>query len=107
MLFINASEHFEKNKRQNHLLPEHIEKIVKTYQYRKEEERYSRCVSMEEIEKNDYNPNISRYINTAKPEEKINLNEVNAKLVDLEKEITMTGNKHNEYLKELGLPSLP
>lgn len=107
VLFINASEHFEKNKRQNHLLPEHIDKIVSTYQYRKEEKRYSRCVSMEEIEKNDYNLNISRYISTAKPEEIIKLDEVNTKLIDLEKEITMTENKHNEYLKELGLPSLP
>ena len=107
VLFINASEHFEKNKRQNHLLPEHIEKIVKTYQYRKEEERYSRCVSMEEIEKNDYNLNISRYISTAKPEKIIKLDEVNTKLIDLEKEITKTEEKHNEYLKELGLPLLP
>jgi type I restriction enzyme M protein len=107
VLFINASKFFEKNKRQNHLLPEHIEKIVSTYQYRKEEKRYSRCVSMEEIEKNDYNLNISRYISTAKPEEIIKLDEVNTKLIDLEKKITMTENKHNEYLKELGLPSLP
>ena len=107
VLFINASEHFEKGKRQNQLLPEHIEKIVDTYKYRKEEERYSRCVSMEEIEKNDYNLNISRYISTAKPEKKIKLDEVNMKLVDLENKITTTEKKHNEYLKELGLPSLP
>ena len=107
VLFINASEHFEKGKRQNQLLPEHIEKIVDTYQYRKEEKRYSRCVSMEEIEKNDYNLNISRYISTAKPEEIIKLDEVNTKLIDLEKEILMIENKHNEYLKELGLSSLP
>jgi type I restriction enzyme M protein len=65
VLFINASEHFEKGKRQNTLLPEHIDKIVDTYQYRKEEDRYSRRVSMEEIEKNDYNLNISRYVSTA------------------------------------------
>ncbi|MCK5509508.1 MAG: type I restriction-modification system subunit M [Desulfobacterales bacterium] len=107
VLFINDSEHFEKGKRQNQLLPEHIEKIVDTYQYRKEEKRYSRCVSMEEIEKNDYNLNISRYISTAKPEKIIKLDEVNTKLIDLEKEILMIENKHNEYLKELGLSSLP
>jgi len=105
VLFINASEHFEKGKRQNQLLPEHIEKIVDTYQYRKEEKRYSRGVSMKEIKKNDYNLNISRYVSTAKPEEIIKLDEVNTKLIDLEKKITMTENKHNEYLKELGLPS--
>ncbi|MCD6585875.1 MAG: SAM-dependent DNA methyltransferase [Desulfobacteraceae bacterium] len=89
------------------MLAEHIDKIVSTYQYRKEGKRYSRCVSMEEIEKNDYNLNISRYISTAKPEEIIKLDEVNTKLIDLEKEITMTEKKHNKYLKELGLPSLP
>ena len=50
VLFINASEQFEKGKRQNRLLPEHIEKIIATYQYRKEEARYSRKVSMQEIE---------------------------------------------------------
>src|SRR5690606_18987541 len=65
VLFINASEHFEKGKRQNILLPEHLEKIVNTYQYRQEEERYARRVSMEEIEKNNYNLNISRYVSTS------------------------------------------
>jgi len=54
ILFINASEHYEKGKRQNVLLPENIDKIMDTYQNRKEEERYSRCVSMEEIEENDF-----------------------------------------------------
>ncbi len=107
VLFINASEHFEKGKRQNQLSPEHIDKIVDTYQYRKEEARYSRCVSMEEIEKNDYNLNISRYVSTAKPEKKIKLDEVNMRLVDLEHKITTAEKKHNEYLEELGLPSLP
>ncbi|KPA17764.1 type I restriction-modification system, M subunit [Candidatus Magnetomorum sp. HK-1] len=107
VLFINASEHFEKGKRQNQLFPKHIEKIVDTYQYRKEEKRYSRCVSMEEIAKNDFNLNITRYISTAKPEKIIDLDEVHTKLVDLEKEITEAKNTHNKYLKELGLPLLP
>ena len=107
VLFINASEHFEKGKRQNLLLPEHIEKIVDTYQYRKEEKRYSRCVSMEEIEKNDYNLNISRYVSTALPEVKIDLQAVNTELLDLEKKIVGASQKHNDFLKELGLPPLP
>jgi len=54
-LFINAAEYFEKGKRQNRLLPEHIDKILNTYQFRKEEERYARRIAMEEIEANDYN----------------------------------------------------
>lgn len=107
VLFINASEHFEKGKRQNRLLPEHIEKIVSTYQFRKEEERYSMCVSMERIEKEGYNLNISRYISTAKTEEKIDLEAVHTGLVELEKQINLTAEKHNGFLQELGLPPLP
>ena len=104
VLFINASEHFEKGKRQNVLRVEDIDKIVDTYQYRKEEERYARRVSMEEIEKNDFNLNISRYVSTAKPEPEIDLSEVNEELVDIEKRIVEASKKHNHYLKQLGLP---
>lgn len=107
VLFINASEYFEKGKRQNRLTQEHIDKIVDAYQFRKEEPRYSRRVSMEEIVSNDYNLNISRYISTAEAEEEINLLAVNGKLVALEKSIRLAKSKHNEYLKELGLPELP
>lgn len=107
VLFINASEHFEKGKRQNKLLPEHITKIIDTYQFRREKERYSMRVSMERIEKEGYNLNISRYINTAKPEKEIDLSEVNSKLVKLEEKIVAAKSKHNEFLKELGLPLLP
>lgn len=107
VLFINASEHFEKGKRQNVLLPEHIEKIVSTYQYRREEDRYSRRVPMDEIAGNDYNLNISRYISIAMPEEKIDLAAVHNELVYLENKRLDAVKKHNEFLKELGLPPLP
>lgn len=108
VLFINASdsENFEKGKRQNKLLPEHIEKIVSTYQFRKEEDRYSKKVSIEEIEKEGYNLNISRYISTAKAEKQVDMIKVNNELVELEKKIVESTNKHNEFLKELGLPIL-
>ncbi len=109
VLFINASdeEHFEKGKRQNRLLPEHIHKIIDTYQFRKEEDRYARRVSMEEIEKNDFNLNISRYVSTAKPEVKVDLQSVNKELINLEKKIVAATTKHNQFLDELGLPLLP
>jgi len=107
VLIINASEHFEKGKRQNQLTPEHIHKIVDTYKHRKEEERYSRCVTMNEIKKNDSNLNISRYISTAQAEEEIDLKVVNAELIDTEKKIADAVLKHNSFLKELGLPVLP
>lgn len=107
VLFINASENFDKGKRQNRLNKDHISKIVDTYQFRKEEERYSRRVSLDEIKKKDYNLNISRYISTAMPEEKIDLATVNSQLTDLEKEIAEARDTHNAFLKELGLPPLP
>ena len=62
---------------------------------------------MEEIAANDYNLNISRYISTAKSEEKIDLHAINAELADLEKTIVKATQRHNEFLKELGLPPLP
>ncbi len=104
VLFINAGEGFEKGKRQNVLLPEHIDKIVETYQYRQEAERYARRVSMAEIAQNDYNLNISRYVSTAEPEPEIDLTEVHARLTDLEKRIAEAAETHNRYLRELGLP---
>ncbi|AMS32595.1 type I restriction-modification protein subunit M [Betaproteobacteria bacterium UKL13-2] len=107
VLFINAAENFEKGKRQNQLKPEHIQKIIDTYQFRTEAARYSRRVEMAEIEKNDFNLNISRYISTATADEEIDLAANHAKLMDIEEEIKAATAKHNEFLKELGLPLLP
>ena len=107
VLFINAAEHFVKGKKQNQLAPEHIQKIIDTYQHRQEETRYSRRVGMAEIEKNDFNLNISRYISTAVGEEEISLEETNEKLVEIEEAVQKAAGKHNEFLKELGLPLLP
>lgn len=105
ILFINASseEHYEKGKRQNSLRPEDINKIVETYQFRIEENRYARKVYMREIKDNGYNLNISRYVNLSKEEEKIDLAEVHRQLVATEKKIESARQKHNEFLKELGL----
>lgn len=106
VLIINASEHYEIGKRQNRLLPEHIAKIVDTYQYRKEDARYSRRVSMEEIGKNDYNLNISRYVSTATAEEDIDLQAVNSELKEIEKRAKAAADTHNSFLRELGLPPI-
>ena len=108
ILFINASsdEHYEKGKRQNYLRDEDVNKIVETYQFRKEESRYSRQVSLQEIKENDYNLNITRYVSLAQEEKPIDLQEVHDKLVEIEKEIVKARDKHNEFLKELGLPPL-
>ncbi len=107
VLFINAAEHFVKGKRQNQLSKEHIDRIVDTYQFRKEEPRYARRVDMAEIEKNDFNLNISRYISTAVAEEEIDLAATHARMVEIEQAILQAKTKHNAFLKELGLPLLP
>lgn len=119
VLFINASEHYKKEKRQNVLRdgkvngepdpkePNDIQKIIDTYQNRPDNiERYARRVSMDEIEKNDYNLNISRYVSTSIADEKIDLNVVHEKLGEIEKKATKARNEHNEYLKELGLKTI-
>jgi type I restriction enzyme M protein len=107
VLFINAAEHFVKGKRQNQLSDEHIDKIIDTYKNRTEAPRYSRRVDMAEIEKNDFNLNISRYISTAVGEEEIDLEATNRTLMDIEKDIQKALNTHNEFLKQLELPLLP
>jgi type I restriction enzyme M protein len=107
VLFINAAEHFEKGKRQNQLSDDHIAKILDTYQHRKQEPRYSRRVEMAEIQKNDFNLNISRYISTAVAEEEINLQTLNAELVALDQQIREARDLHNAFLEELNLPLLP
>lgn len=107
VLFINASEYFERGKRQNVLLPEHVDRIVETYQFRKEDKKYSRRVSMEEIGKNGFNLNISRYVSTAVEEEIIDLADVKKNLDATEVAIEKAKDKHNQFLRELGLPELP
>jgi type I restriction enzyme M protein len=61
---------------------------------------------MEEIEKNDFNLNISRYVSTTQSEKEINLKEVNKQLIEIEKMAAEAAKKHNKFLKELGLPPI-
>jgi len=105
VLFINASGkgNFQPGKRQNTLRKQDIDKIVRTYRNRTEEVRYSRQVSNAEIEENDFNLNISRYITTAKPEEIIDLKEENEKIAELDKTIKKSQDAHNVFLKALGV----
>jgi type I restriction enzyme M protein len=113
VLFINAAEHFVKGKRQNQLgdgknnTPDHIGKIVSTYQFRTEEDRYSKRVSLDRIAEEGYNLNISRYISTAVAEEEIKLEDAQRVLVKFDDEIRKATSAHNMFLQELGLAPLP
>lgn len=108
VLFINASEDFEKGKRQSYLSGGHIAKIINTYQQRPESiERYARRVGMEEIEANGFNLNIPRYVSMAEQEVTIDLGATQQELVAIEKQIRESTAKHNAFLEELGLSPLP
>jgi type I restriction enzyme M protein len=103
VLFIDASKEFTKSKNQNILTEENLEKIIKTYVDRKNIEKYAYVANMDEIEKNGYNLNIPRYVDTFEKEEEIDLSELKQKNIDLEKEIIKIDNELQVYLKELGL----
>ena len=106
ILFIDASNNFKKEKNQNVLHIEHIEKIIETYDNRLSIAKYAHLATLVEIKSNDYNLNIPRYVDTFEAEERINLIEVRTKLDDIEKEIEEVTNELNNYLKELGEPKL-
>ena len=112
ILFINASseEHYEKGKRQNYLRKDEkhddVKDIIDAYKSRATISRYAREVSLSEIKENGYNLNITRYVNLSKDEEAVDLSDVQKKLTAIEKEIIAEINKHNKFLKELGLKEI-
>ena len=84
ILFIDASQDFEKVKTQNQLRPCDIDKIVDTYRNRKEIEKYSHVASLDEVKENDYNLNIPRYVDTFEEEEPIDIDAVATSLLELD-----------------------
>jgi type I restriction enzyme M protein len=103
VVIIDASNDFKEGKNQNELLESHIDKIVAAYDIGEDVEKYMRIVELEEIRENDYNLNISRYIDTSEPEPEVDITAVNEKLVGLQKREALIDEKLAGYLKELGL----
>lgn len=103
VLFIDASEEFEKGKNQNNLTDEHVEKILNTYQSRETIDRYSYAATLEEIKENDYNLNIPRYVDTFIEEEPVDLDKVQAEIAEIDKEMAILEEEINGYLRELGV----
>jgi type I restriction enzyme M protein len=103
ILFIDASAHFEKDKNQNTLLPEHIDKIVATYRQRLEEEKYSRKAPLSEIVENDYNLNIPRYVDTFEAEEEVDLDAVVAQLQQVDSKMGEIDATIRAFCAELGI----
>lgn len=103
VLFIDASEEFEKGKNQNNLTDEHVEKILNTYQSRETIDRYSYAATLEEIKENDYNLNIPRYVDTFIEEEPVDLDKVQVEIAEIDKEMAVLEEEINVYLRELGV----
>ena len=101
ILFIDASQHFEKIKTQNILREEDITKIITAYRERRTEEKYSYVANLAEVRENDYNLNIPRYVDTFEEEEPVDLSAVSAELKALEKEIKETDAVIADYCKQL------
>lgn len=102
VLFIDASKDYQEGKKQNTLRPEDMEKIVATYQAFETRDKYSYKASLAEIQENDYNLNIPRYVDTFEEEEPVDIAKVQEEIEILEKELADTRKEMNDYLKELG-----
>jgi type I restriction enzyme M protein len=103
VLFIDASQHFEKVKTQNVLREEHIDKIVSTYRQRLEEDKYSKRANLEEIATNDYNLNIPRYVDTFEAEDSIDINAIANDIKALDTQIADTDKILADFCKQLNI----
>lgn len=103
ILFIDASREFDKAKNQNNLADEYIAKILDTYHKREEIEKYSHVATLEEIQENDYNLNIPRYVDTFEEEDTVDIEATKISIANVEAELATIKTKMSEYLKELGL----
>ena len=103
VLFIDASEHYDKVKTQNVLREEHIEKIISTYRERTSEDKFSYVASNDELIENEYNLNIPRYVDTFEEEEQVDLEAVSNQLGGLDGEIHQTDKMIEGFCEELGI----
>ncbi len=100
---IDASNDFKAGKNQNELLPEHLEKITTANDAYTDVDKYMRVVEVAEIAENDYNLNISRYIDTSEPEPEVDLALVKQQIADLEAKERAIDAQLADFLKELGI----
>ena len=105
ILFIDASNDFEKQKNQNKLLPEHLDKIVAAFEKRENIEKYAHVATLQEVKDNDYNLNIPRYVDTFEAEAEIDLDAIAKQLQALEHDSQKTDAVIADFCKELGIVS--
>lgn len=101
VLFIDASKKFEKGKKQNTMTDEHIDSVINLYMKRETVDKESYLAEFEDIEKNDFNLNIPRYVDTFEKEEEVDLNTLLADMKKTEEEIEKVQSEFIDMLKEL------
>lgn len=101
VLFIDASKDFQAGKNQNALLEEHITRILETYQNRQALSKYSHLVTFEEIQGNDFNLNIPRYVDNFEEEEVIDVSALQIEIDSLEEELNILRQKMKTSLQEI------
>ena len=104
ILFVDASQHFQSITNQNLLRPEDIDRIVNAYQKRESVEKFCHVADLSEIEENDYNLNIPRYVDTFEEEEAVDLVEVTKKLAALDENMALTESEIAKFCDELSIP---
>jgi len=102
VLFVHGAEEMVEGKNQNSLSEDNVKRLAKAFHAYKDEEKFSRIVSLEEIEKNDFNLNIARYVDTADEEEQIDVSAELKKLNELRKQRDKAESKMLGFMKELG-----
>ena len=105
ILFVDASQHFEKSGNQNALTDKHVEKIVDVYRKRETIDKYAYDASLDEVKENDYNLNIPRYVDTFEEDAPIDLEAVVKDLKALEMDMQKTDKTITGFCKELGIES--
>lgn len=103
ILFIDASKGFEKQGNQNVLLPEHINKIVDTYQNRTAEDKFSYVATLDEVRENEYNLNIPRYVDTFKEEEVIDITAIANEIKSLDADLKANQKTIADFCKQLNI----
>ena len=101
VLFIDASQKFEKGKKQNAMTDEHIDSVIDLYNKRETVDKESFLASFEDLEKNDFNLNIPRYVDNFEKEEEIDLNALLADMKQTDEELGQVQGEFLSLLKDL------
>lgn len=103
VFFIDASKEFRKEKAQNYMDSEHINKIIDAYEKREDVDKFAHLATFEEIKENDYNLNIPRYVDTSEPEPEVDLSAVSVLIHDLDNQIKQSMNELLPMTQDIGV----